>query len=206
VTRIRASLLFSSVCVLLLLAGCGGSDSGPAPDLGDWTLQEDGLALSKDLQVSETEAFYFGSVSDLDVTSDGHMVVADGQALNVKVVRPDGSLLDTLGGAGQGPGEIQDLRSVQVARSDSIYAFDIQLDRLTVFTPPPSSTLARSVVIGSKRGAPTQVRVLRDWLAGRVTPGYSRKEGLRRPPHMRLAACLVGDCGGPDTGPTVMGP
>jgi len=98
----------------LLLVGCGGADDSQR--YGDWTLKEASLQLTEDLRVSETETFYFGTVSDLDVTADGRIVVADRQASTLKVLRPDGSLLDTLGGAGEGPGEFQILSSVQVGR------------------------------------------------------------------------------------------
>jgi len=60
----------------LVLAGCGGTDD--APSLGDWTLERNDLTLTEDLRVSETETYYFGSIQDLDVTSDGRMVVLDG--------------------------------------------------------------------------------------------------------------------------------
>jgi len=92
--RTRASCLLVSACVLLLFAGCGGGGNGP--DLGDWTLTTNELTLSKDLQVSESKAFYFGRIFDLDVTSEGRMVVADWDAKNIKVLRPDGTLLAPL--------------------------------------------------------------------------------------------------------------
>lgn len=161
-----------------LLWGCG---SEPDTDLGAWTMTTGDLALEKELQVSETESYFFGSISDLDVTTEGQMVVLDGEATHLKILRPDGTLIDTLGREGQGPGEFQRPRSVDVARGDSVYVFDVLPDRLTVFTPPPSAERARSVTVPGDRGAVTKVQVLGDRLAGRFTPGYTRKEGLRRP-------------------------
>ena len=178
-TRFRTSSLLSSICVILLLAGCGGGSSGP--NLGDWTLTTDELTLTKDLQVSESEAFYFGRIFDLDVTSEGQMVVADWDAKNIKVLRPDGTLLDTLGREGEGPGEFQQLRSVQVARGDSIYAYDPRRSRLTVFAPPPSLTLARTLTISREEGFAGQVHVLEDRLLGAFGSGVSPEDGVRRP-------------------------
>ena len=181
-TRARASVLLSWTCVLaLLLAGCG--DGGDTPSLGDWTLKTEGVTLTEALRVSETDRFYFGSIADLDVTSEGRMVALDPEANHLKVLRPDGTLIDTLGRRGQGPGEFRRPTNIAVARGDSVYVFDNQLNRLTVFTPPPSSERARSVTITSAGGSVTEIQVLEGVLVGRFTPGYTRKEGMRRPQH-----------------------
>jgi len=164
--------------ILLLLSGCG---SEPGPDLGDWTLKENGRTLNKDLQVSETERYFFGDIQDLDVTSDGRIVALDAEAHHVKVLRPDGSLIDTLGRRGQGPGEFQRPTNIAVARGDSLYVFDTQINRLTVFAPPPSHRRTRSMTITSAVGSVTEVRALDGRLVGRFTPGYTRTEGMRRP-------------------------
>jgi hypothetical protein len=167
--------------MVVLLAGCGGSDTEGPPQLGDWMLQDDELTLTQELQVSETENYFLGSVQDLDVTTDGHMVVADREATHLKILRPNGTLLDTLGRQGQGPGEFQDPTIVDVAREDSVYVFDNQLNRLVVFSPPPALERARSMVVTSDVGHLSGIQVLGDRLVGEFTPGYTRKEGLYRP-------------------------
>ena len=178
----RTSLFHPPICVLLLVVGCAGGTGNS--DLGDWTLQESSLTLTEDLRVSETKAFYFGSIRNLDVTSAGHIVAADQQAHHIKILRPDGTLLDTLGGPGEGPGEFQRLRSVQVARGDSIYAFDLQNRRLTVFAPPPSYDLARTVTIQGEKGYFVAVRVLGEQIVGSFTSGSVPEEGVTKPaPH-----------------------
>ena len=155
-TRIPSFL--SLLVGLLLLAGCGGSDSGPASDLGDWTLHEEGLSLTEDLLVSETDSFYFGSIAGrdlgtpgpgLDVLSTGRIVVADAKAKNLKILRPDGTLAQTLGHSGQGPGEFQRIASVQVARGDSIYAYESR--RFTVFAPASPHEVVRTEALESGR-------------------------------------------------------
>ena len=173
------TLLLVALGLSVWMIGCGSNENA---NLGDWTLNTDGLTLTEGLRVSETDAFYFGSIAGLDVTTDGRMVVLDEEATHVlKVLRPDGTLLDTLGRRGQGPGEFQDPATVEVARGDSVYVFDQDLNRLTVFAPLPSAAVARSAVITSEKAHVVGVRVLGDRLAAELTPGYTRKEGLYRP-------------------------
>lgn len=173
------SLLLSLLLLFLVFSGCAESER--QGHLGEWTVKTNELTLRQDLQVSETENFIFGSIADLDVTTDGHIVVLDGDAKHLKVLERDGTLIDTLGRPGNGPGEFRGPRTVDVARGDSIYVYDTRQNRLSVYTPPPSVTLDRSVLLSGSGGNLTKARVVGDRLAGYVTPGYTRKEGLYRP-------------------------
>lgn len=151
-------LLTGSVLLpfVLLLVGCGG---GEGPDYGNWTLETDGLSLTEDLRVSETETFYFGGIGDIAVRDDGWMAVADYEANDVKVLRPDGSLAHTLGQRGEGPGEFQRVGSLQWARSDSLFAFDPGASRLTVFAPSPPHPGVRTVSFSREEGRPSGLHV-----------------------------------------------
>lgn len=51
-------------------------------------------------------AYQFGSVTGIDVTGDGRVLVADQQARTVRVFDPDGVLVARIGTPGQGPGEL----------------------------------------------------------------------------------------------------
>jgi hypothetical protein len=170
----------SCLCALVfLISGCG--DAGDEPSYGEWTVS-DSLRLSQDLLVGEAENFYFGTVADLNVTSEGHMVVADRQAHNIKVLHPDGTLLDTLGGPGEGPGEFQQLTSVQIARGDSLYAYDVRRSRLTVFAPDSPYEMARTLTVHRDAGFPVKVWVLTDgFLAMYSSPMTDPEEGVSRP-------------------------
>lgn len=165
--------------LVLVVASCGPADN--ASSYGEWTLEQDSLTLTEDLRVSGTDDYFFGSIRDVDVTASGHVVVVDADASHLKLLRPDGTLLDTLGRRGQGPGEFQGPTSVDVARGDSVYVFDNRVDRLTVYTPLPDAERARSTIITSDAGNLSDVRVLGDRLVGEFTPGYTRREGLYRP-------------------------
>jgi len=74
-------------------------------------------------------------------------------------LRPDGSLAHTLGTRGEGPGEFQRVGLVQWARVDSLYAFDLQASRLTVFDPAPPHPLRRTLSVSRTDGFPIRVRV-----------------------------------------------
>lgn len=164
----------------LLLAGCG--ESGSESDYGAWTMVDEPLSLEEEMLVSDTDAFYFGSVSALDVTADGRMVVADRQANNIKVLRPDGSLVDTLGRSGEGPGEFQMLSVVQIVQGDSLLAYDFQRSRLTVYAPASPYEVARMVSFPREQGFVSTVYLLGDTFVGRFGGGgIDPEDGLITP-------------------------
>lgn len=148
-------------------------------NLGDWTLEE-GLTLSEDLRVSETEAFYFGGIADIAVRDDGQVAVADPEANNVKVLGPDGSLLHSLGQKGEGPGEFQRVRTVQWARSDSLFAFDPAASRLTVFAPSPPHPQGRTLAVSREDGFPVRVHVFDSRLVVEVSRRVPPSDGEPR--------------------------
>lgn len=184
----RCVWVVASCLLALLIVGCDGAEE--TTDLGAWTLNTEGMTLQEDLRVSETETYYFGSIRAVDVTSKGRIVIADRAASHVKILRPDGSLVDTLGREGEGPGEFRLLTDVQVARGDSVYATANLRGRLAVFSPAPSHALARSVEIG-RRGT---VWVLE---RGLLAPHSSRPTDDTPAYHQILR--LDGRAGRPDT-------
>jgi hypothetical protein len=133
---------------LLLAMGCG---SGGTDEAAEWTVQEDALALEQDLFAGDDESYFFSSIDNLAVRADGRIYVADGTASHVKVLAPDGTLQDTLGRKGKGPGEFGDLSEVTVARGDSLYALDRDVSRISVFTP--EDTFSRGFSIKAELGS-----------------------------------------------------
>lgn len=165
--------------IVLLVFGCG--NEGAESRFGAWSMMEEDVQLTEDLRVSETEAFYFGNISALDVTSDGRIVAADRQANNIKVLQPDGTLLDTLGGPGEGPGEFQMLRTVRVARGDSLYAHDMMRSQTTVFGPPAPYDVNRVISIPREEGLVGTLDVLKDRLVGSFGSSTAPEDGVTRP-------------------------
>ena len=86
-------------------------------------------------------------VVGLDVDSRGNVYVAD-RSSQLLVFSPAGAVLRKLGRKGQGPGEFDGIAGVRVLPGDSVYAFDVGLQRVTVF-PPRSDRAAYSVNVGT---------------------------------------------------------
>jgi len=175
----RSSLAFIIVGLAPALAGCGSNND---PSLGDWTLKPNALRLTETLRVSETDAFYFGSIAALDVTSDGRIVVADRSASNIKLLRPDGTLLDTLGGPGEGPGEFQMLTHAGVGSRDSLYALDLQRGQITIYAPADPYERRRILTVPRDQGYLGLLYVLPDGrLAGIFGVRMQPEDGVTRP-------------------------
>lgn len=122
-----------------LLAGCGAGADRPAPPVA-----LDGLPQWK-LEQQTVIDREFGSVAALAVDSRGILYVADGMNQRIEVIAPDGRHLATLGRRGQGPGEFQGLRDLAVGRGDTLFAFDVQAQRVTAFAGEPEPRFARIV-------------------------------------------------------------
>lgn len=125
----RRPLPLFLIGLLLLLAACaeGAADEPAAGEAAIWTLDED-------LRIDEAEDYYLGSVGGVAVRADGALLVADPEAHHVKVISPEGKLIQTIGREGEGPGEFQRPHQVDLARGDSLYVMDAQR-RLSVFAP-----------------------------------------------------------------------
>lgn len=178
-------LVLSSLCAVgLLLIACGDTDD--SAQFGEWTMTEEPLKLTADLRVSETDSFYFGGIADLSVRDDGHIAVADYKAGHVKVLTPQGSLAHVLGEKGQGPGEFQQIGLVQWARGDSLYAYDLQTSRLTVFAPDPPHSRQRTVSVTRDDGYPVRVRVVGSRITVEISSQVPPSDGEPRYRRVRL--------------------
>ena len=123
------------------------------------------------------------------------IAVADYKAGDVKVLRPDGRLAHHLGHPGQGPGGFQRVGLVQWARGDSLFAYDLEASRLTVFAPESPHPRARTVSVSREDGFPmhayvTEPRLLVE-VSSRVPP--SDDEPRYRRIRMLSKAGMLGD-------------
>jgi hypothetical protein len=157
----------SAVLTTIALAACGGDARASGPAVRDsagirivqnarpawgrgegWTVAAEPVL---DLGVAEGDPRYqFGAVGDAVRLSDGTLVVADGQANELRAYDAQGRWLRTLGRQGSGPGEFNGLGSVFLLPGDSIAAYDGGAGRLTVFAP--SGALARTANVAPLDG------------------------------------------------------
>lgn len=110
----------------VFLTSCGGEE-------GAWSIQEGALSLTETLRLSDGKDFYFGEIYDVAVRDDGRIYVADGPAGHIKVLAPDGTLQDTIGRQGEGPGEFRHPTGVSLTEGDSLYVLDAR--RVSVLAP-----------------------------------------------------------------------
>ena len=156
--------------LLVTSAGCGDSGATPSSNVqvsdsagirvvtsppGDLVYAE--LAAEPTLsigQLSGPDELLFGRIVSARRDANGNVVVADGQALEVRIFNVEGRHIQSLGRDGEGPGEFRRLSGAWPIRyrdessvdSRQIIAADSELDRITRFsgegTPMGTATLA----------------------------------------------------------------
>jgi hypothetical protein len=126
-----------------MLSACGG-ENGSSGATG-WEVRSNALTLQEDLRIGEGD-FFFGSINDLTVRADGQAYVADGKVAHVKVLSPDGTLQDSIGQSGDGPGEFNQPIDVYLGPKDSLYVLDAGFaGHMSVFAPGHAFTYRKSV-------------------------------------------------------------
>lgn len=180
----RSLFLLSAIVVVSVhIFACGtGSDEHERIRRAGWTLEENALQLEEDLFLVGTDDYYFGLIADLDVDDEGRMYVGDGRDRRVKVLAPDGELLQSIGQRGAGPDEFSSIFDVTLAHGDSLYVVDGEARRLSVYTLEGAFQYARS--IDSDYGRPHQVIVpeQREGFLVAYTPAFchdSEESGMR---------------------------
>ena len=83
-----------------------------------------------------SDAVVFGNISDIGVNSDDQLLVADADATVIYVFSESGDSLHTFGRPGNGPGEFDSIRDMDIGPGDSVFVWDgRRRDRLVVFEP-----------------------------------------------------------------------
>ena len=120
------------------------------------------MVLTESLRIGDEAAgdtVYFNYIWDLAVDSQGRILVADNSQPGFRVFAPDGTLAHEIGSEGEAPGEFEQTPFLYVSVSDSVYAFDLSSNRLTVYSPG-SYELARTLSLSEDRSSgasPTDV-------------------------------------------------
>ena len=79
------------------------------------------------------DEFLFGDIESVARDASGNLVVADEQALEIRIFDPKGGYLRSVGREGEGPGEFLDLTGAWTLADGSIVTVDYRLDRITRF-------------------------------------------------------------------------
>lgn len=132
-----------------LLAGCGGEAPSPAslatvtdsagirvvtnriPPTGlpDYAT----VGPQHDLELGGGEAGSFVNVERVLTLSDGRLVVANREPPELRFFAPTGEYLGRAGAEGQGFGEFRDLSRMGRAGGDTIWTYDVRLQRLAIW-------------------------------------------------------------------------
>lgn len=88
------------------------------------------------------DEFLFGDIESVGRDRLGNVVVADVQALEIRVFDPEGGYLRSVGREGEGPGEFLNLTGAWTLADGGIVTVDYRLDRITRFD-------AAGVVVGT---------------------------------------------------------
>lgn len=160
------------------------AEGGWAPGQG-WRLSE--APVLSIGQAEGAEPYRFVRIASALRRSDGVIVVADAGQQVIRFFDRSGSFLRAAGGKGKGPGEFEQMASVvHVLPGDSLLAYDLQLQRYSVFGSDGALGRTTPMRWDSKTGFPRPVGVLGDGSIlvsiGRVFSPGEAKNGVSRDP------------------------
>lgn len=103
----------------------------PPDSLVSWTI---GAAPELSIGLREAEdAYHLFRVRDAVVLQGGRIAIANGGTGEIRMFRPDGAHVVSMGGAGEGPGEFRRLEAIAPWVGDSILGWDGRQQRISVF-------------------------------------------------------------------------
>lgn len=110
------------------------------------------IDLEADLIIGEATGESFGGGLRLAVNSEGWIYVGDWMNRHIRVFDRDGESRETIGRSGHGPGEFSAIHQVAVGRGDSLYVWDANARRLSVFAPERGHPLAYTLTLADVDG------------------------------------------------------
>ena len=96
------------------------------------------ILLTESLRIGDEavlDTIYFDYISDIEVDAQGNILVADDASPGFRIFSPEGTLTHEIGSKGEAPGEFQDTPLLTVGAMDSVFVFDKDNGRLTVYSP-----------------------------------------------------------------------
>ncbi len=132
--------------ILVFLAGCTKQESVEIPqhikEVENLTIYTSGYNFSKNIRFEKEQVFgndenqFIGHLSGVAIDSAGLVYIADSQEMNIKIYDSDGIPLTTIGQRGQGPGEFQEISSIQI-KGERLFVFDRNQQRVLLFSINP---------------------------------------------------------------------
>ena len=191
---------------LLFITACGDPGSGAAPSL---TVERDTIAdtvvvrtlagsvwgdsvqLVEELRIGQLDddddAYTFGQVREMAVSSDGTIYVYDGAVRALRAYDSTGRYLRTIGAEGAGPGEYREIVGLVVDRNGRLLLRDPRLGRVMVYSatgePVSSWPMPSGLYTSDALRADTTGHVYARIRTGEVEPGRPWPMGF-----VRLAA------------------
>ncbi|MDH5467279.1 MAG: 6-bladed beta-propeller [Candidatus Aminicenantes bacterium] len=98
---------------------------------------EDAISLEEELSIGSTEEreeYMFGYTVSIAVNDNGDIYILDIQQKNIRVFDRDGKYLKTIGGRGQGPGEMEMPTQIQITSQNELASFDLRRRSLEYFS------------------------------------------------------------------------
>ncbi|MDD8021424.1 MAG: 6-bladed beta-propeller [Acidobacteriota bacterium] len=99
--------------------------------------KKDIISFEEELQIGsadKSDKYIFSAIDGLDVDDNGHIYVLDSRAAQVKVFGPDGEYLRSIGGRGQGPGEMQMPLFLQITADNELVVQDLAAQHFLYFS------------------------------------------------------------------------
>jgi hypothetical protein len=114
--------------------------------------------------------------------ANGRIAVANGASQEIRFYDATGKYIRAVGGQGGGPGEFRGLGPIWLLRGDSIFAFDIMQQRLSVFSPEGEFVRSSQLERVPGGGMPFASGALRDGsvVARVIGSAGGATEGLQR--------------------------
>lgn len=129
-------LFWGSAAVVSILAACGDVERQEEfrTTAAASGAEERKICNPRKIAVSSGQAL-FTEIVDVAVDSRGRIFIADEQKPAITVLSAEGEVLRMIGREGNGPGEFDYIRNVQILPGDSLLVYDMGLERITVFAP-----------------------------------------------------------------------
>lgn len=164
----RLRLVLSCLSTGLLLSGCGATENNDGKQARPTPIDPDAVALEHPELVrvigsaSGRESPAFGNLTEVIISPNGELIALDGTAKVALVLNGTGSVQDTIGREGQGPGEFLFPADGEIIGDTILQIVDPPLSRVTWFRLDGSVVRTAMMPAQGQFGQPTAMQVAAD--------------------------------------------